>query len=311
MNWKDIELSHLRCFVALGEELHFGRAAARLHMAQPPLTRQIQMIESRLDCSLFARTSRSTRLTPAGDAFLARARAILAEAERTFQAMQRLGRGEEGRLTVATAPSLMLDELPAVIRAFRRKYPAVEFRLEEMASSAILEAVRAGAADLGFVRGRDKDRDTRTHLQWKESMVAIVPRAFDAGAPFAIARLRTEPFVFFPRHLGPSFFDEVVASCQRAGLTIRVAQEARQWSSILSLVSAGMGVSIGPRSVSALLPKAVRCLALPGVTTTVRVVGGVRAGNPAVGNFLALAGPAYGTFDQLSLRRHGTKEQQQ
>ena len=105
----DIELSHLRYFVALAEELHFGRAALRLHMAQPPLTRQIQMLESRLGGSLFERNSRSTRLTPAGALLLQRARGILAEADDTFQALRSLGRGEEGVLTVATAPSLVVN----------------------------------------------------------------------------------------------------------------------------------------------------------------------------------------------------------
>src|SRR5258706_3232603 len=128
MSETDIELSHLRYFVVLAEELHFGRAAARLHMAQPPLTRQIKLLEARLQCPLFERNSRSTRLTYAGEQFLQRARAILSESDSTFKMIQGLGRGEEGHLTVATAPSLMLTELPRVIRTFRKKYPMVDFR---------------------------------------------------------------------------------------------------------------------------------------------------------------------------------------
>lgn len=132
-----IELIHLRYFIALAEELHYGRAAERLHMAQPPLTRQIKRLEERLGCRLFDRTTRSTRLTPAGEQFLAKARGIIAQADEAFEAASKAGRGEEGQLTLATAPSLMLGFLPRVIRAFRRKYPGVNFRLNETASSEI------------------------------------------------------------------------------------------------------------------------------------------------------------------------------
>jgi DNA-binding transcriptional LysR family regulator len=288
MNEHEIELSHLRYFIALAEELHFARAAARLHMAQPPLTRQIQLLESRLACRLFERTSRTTRLTPAGDQFLERARAIVAASGLAFQTIQGLGRGEEGHLTVATAPSLMLGELPRVIRGFRKKYPRIEFRLSEMASSAILEAVRAGAADLGFVRGRDKHPDIETHQQWKEPLVAILPldHPLRREPEINLSQLRADPFVFFPRHLGPSFYDELIACCRRAGFSPAVAQEARQWSSIVSLVSAGMGISIAPRTVAALLPKLARFPALRSVGTTVRLVGRRAAANPASRNFL-------------------------
>jgi len=294
MDISGIELSHLRYFVALGEELHFGRAALRLHIAQPPLTRQIQLLEQRLGCLLFVRTSRSTRLTPAGEVLLERARAIVTDAESAFRSMQSLGRGDEGMLTVATAPSLMLTGLPKAIRAYRKKYPKVEFRLLEMASSAILQAVESRSADLGLVRGEDAQAEIVTHLSWTEPMVAIVPHDHEMARskrPNA-GQLRQDPFVFFPRHLGPSFYDEVMTCCRNAGFVPAVTQEARQWSSIIGLVSAGMGVSIGPAAVSALLPKEVRYVRLPGAETTVRLVGG-RGANPAAAHFLSVARRIY------------------
>lgn len=283
-----IELSHLRYFIAVAEELHFGRAAARLHMAQPPLTRQIKMLEARLQCRLFDRNSRSTRLTAAGAQLLERARGLVAEADRALREVQKIGQGEEGPLTLATAPSLMLTALPQVIRAFRKKYPRVEFRLSEMASSSILQAVEAGTADLGLIRGMDKEPGIATHLRWGEAMVAIVPNGYP-GEQISIAALRGEPFVFFPRHLGPSFYDEVIGCCRRAGFTPEVAQEARQWSSIVSLVSAGMGVSIGPRSVARLMPRAARFVPIKGFRTAVRLVSRAGASSPAVRNFVEIA----------------------
>jgi DNA-binding transcriptional LysR family regulator len=294
MDVSAIELSHLRYFVALAEELHFGRAAARLHMAQPPLTRQIQLLEARLSCKLFERTSRSTRLTEAGTQLAERARAIVQAADQAFGALEKLGRGEEGQLTLATAPSLMLGALPHTIRQFRRKYPRVEFRLSEMASSAILDAVQVGTADVGLLRGLDKHADIETHVRWQEPMVAILPRVgVSADARAAWKQLRSQPFVFFPRQLGPAFYDEVMRYCKRMGLVPVVSQEARQWSSVLSLVSAGMGVSIGPESVAALLPKSVSCVPLEGFRTAVRLVGRRAASNPAVANFLAIARQQY------------------
>lgn len=296
MNEADIELSHLRYFVVMAEELHFARAAQRLHIAQPPLTRHMQLLEERLQCALFDRTPRTTRLTPAGALFADRARGILAEAGKTFEDLQKIGRGEEGRLIVATAPSLMLCALPNNIRAFRTKYPRVAFRLEEMASSVILKAVGAGAVDLGFVRGMDKAPDIETRFQWGEPMVAFVPRDNPlAKKPgIMVNQLRDENFVFFPRELGPSFYDEMVGFCQKSGFTPAVTQEARQWSSILSLVSAGMGVSVGPQSVAALLPKAVHVLRVKNMKTTVRVVGGRGSrSNAAVNNFLDVGGPLW------------------
>jgi DNA-binding transcriptional LysR family regulator len=293
MNAASIELSHLRYFLVLAEELHFGRASQRLHMAQPPLTRHIRLLEERLGCALFERSTRRTRLTAAGTALVARARGIVAEADRTFAAMERVGRGEEGELTVATAPSLMLGALPGVIRGYRRKYPGVRFRLLEMASSAILQAVREGTADLGFVRGLDRDPEVETLLEWAEPMVAVVGRDHDmARAGRATLRqLKGEPFVFFARELGPYFYDEVMGYCRKAGFVPVVAEEARQWSSVVSLVAAGMGVSVAPAPVASLLPRAARYLPLAGVQTAARVVGA--RGGAAQARFLDAARAAY------------------
>ncbi len=286
-----IELSHLRYFIALAEELHYGRAAARLHIAQPPLTRQIKLLEDRLGCRLFDRTTRSTSLTPAGEQFLSKARAIVAQAGEAFDAAARFGRGEEGQLTLATAPSLMLGFLPRVIRAFQRKYPRVAFRLNETASSEILKALSTGSADLGLLRGADRDTRIQTLLAWKEPMVAILPpdHALARATDVKLAGLKAEPFVLFPRHIGPAFHDDILRHCRRAGFTPTIAQEARQWSSIIALVSAGMGVSVGPEVVRDLLPRSARFPALQGFTTTVRFAAPAGAGsNPALSNFMEL-----------------------
>ncbi len=292
-----IELTHLRYFIAVAEELHFVRAAERVNIAQPALTRQIKQLEENLNCQLFERTTRSTRLTTAGQQFLIEARAIVTQADESIEGMRKLGRGEEGQLTVATAPSLMLGFLPQVIRNFRRRYPRVDFRLKETASSEIVKALRSGTANLGLLRGEDRDPDVRTLLQWNEPMVAILPRnhPFQAASRIALGALKGEPFVMFPRAVGPSLHDEVLKQCKKAGFTPAIAQEARQWSSIISLVSAGMGVSVGPASLAAMLPKAARYPAINGFRTTVRLAAGVDAANdPVLTNFMQLV-RQYGT----------------
>lgn len=286
-----IELTHLRYFIAVAEEQHFARAAERVRIAQPALTRQIKQLEANLNCQLFERTTRSTRLTTAGEQFVIKARAIVTQADESIAGMRKLGQGDEGVLAVATAPSLMLGFLPQVIRIFRRRYPRVDFHLKETASSEIVKALRIGTADLGLLRGEDRDPEVRTLLQWKEPMVAILPKDHPFGrySRIALGALKGEPFVFFPREIGPSLHDDVFKQCKKSGFAPAIAQEARQWSSIISLVNAGMGVSVGPASVAAMLPKAARYPALNGFQTSVRLAAGVAsATKPVLTNFMQL-----------------------
>lgn len=306
MDREGIELSHLRYFLALADELHFGRAAARLHLSQPPLTRHIQTLESRLGCRLFERTSRATELTPAGALLRDRAREIVREAEDLFSAVQSAGKGEEGQLVVSTAPSLLLGELPDVIRTFRTQYPRVAFRLGEAASSATLQAVGGGAADIGLVRGRDRTRNVCAQWTWSEEMAALLPadHRLAGEKELSLPQLAGEALVFFPRHLGPSFYDEIGGHCERAGFALRAAQEARQWSSIISLVRAGMGVSICPFPMAEWMPRGVSCVRLPGVETTARVV--IRPGaerNPVIANFLDTAHSVYASKGAAAVNR--------
>jgi DNA-binding transcriptional LysR family regulator len=246
-----LELTHLRYFVVLAEELHFGRAAERLHISQPPLTQQIQRLEMRIGHALLRRTSRRTELTEAGRVFYDVARGILQEAQRGLESTRRVARGELGMLTLATPPSLMLDALPRAILAFRNQMPAVDLRLREMATSRIFDAIESGAADVGLVRGPNVPDSLQTLASWKEPLVAILPQKHRLARTrrFALKLLAKEPFVFFPRDLGPGFYEELLNYCREAGFEPRITQEATQWSSVISLVSAGIGVSIGPASV--------------------------------------------------------------
>lgn len=269
----DFELSHLRYFVAVAEELHFGRAAARLNISQPPLTQQIQRLEERIGFALFERSTRRTELTSAGAAMLPVARAAIGTAARAVEAARRAGRGEAGELVLATPPSVMLTRLPKVIREFRRSTPSVELRLREMSTAAIAEALTRGEVDLGFLRCPTAAPGVHEVARFTEGVVVVLPRKHRlvSGRKLRPEYLAREPFVFFPRHLGAGFFDELVATI---GFAPRVVQEATQWSTIVSLVEAGIGVTIGPASIARLAGRSSIARVLPGVGTTLLLASG-------------------------------------
>ena len=273
-----IELTHLRYFVIVARELHFGRAARILAITQPPLTQQIQRLEQRIGFPLFERSTRRTVLTDSGAAFLPHAIAALAEAERGVNAAQLAGRGELGQLVIATPPSVMLSGLPKVIRWFRRAVPNVELTLQEMSTSAVLVALQAGAADLGFLRCPEIPSGTRLKelVRFSENVVLVVPRAHPLAAlkRLELHHVASEPFVFFPRRLGEGFHDELLQFCRIAGFEPRIVQEATQWSTVIALVEAGLGITIGPASISRLTGRGCVSRILSGTSTTFLLAGG-------------------------------------
>jgi len=271
-----IELTHLRYFVTVAEELHFGRAARKLAISQPPLTQQIQRLEQRIGFALFERSTRRTALTEAGAAFLPMARAALEQVDRAVASAQAAGRGEAGKLVIATPPSVMLGALPRLIRQFRKGHPKVDLSLREMSTAAIAEALHSGTADVGFLRCESAPEGLRELHRYREGVFVILPRQHRlAGARrIRLAALARDPFVFFPRRLGASFYDELMACCRAAGFEPRIVQEATQWPTVVALVEAGMGVTIAPASVARLAARKCVTRALPGVTTTVLVASG-------------------------------------
>lgn len=266
----DIDLRRLRCFIAVAEELHFGRAAARLGMAQPPLTQQIQKLEAALGCLVFLRQPRRTTLTEAGVVLLEEARRLLSEFDVAIERARRAGRGETGQLTVGVPPSVMLTKLPSAIRKYRERFPGVRFTLRELSTTAIEAALAAGQIDIGFLRGGASGAFT-VEFEFAEGLVAILPaqHALASRPRLALRYLAREPFVFFPRRLGEAFYDQLLHYCVEAGFTPRVVQEATQWQSVVTFVEAGMGVSIAPACIEKFRRSGVAYRPLPGLRTTV------------------------------------------
>ncbi|MBI4909393.1 MAG: LysR family transcriptional regulator [Acidobacteria bacterium] len=271
-----IEITHLRYFVAVAEELHFGRAATRLAISQPPLTQQIQRLEERIGFALLDRSTRRTELTEAGAALLVRARAVLAELDRAVEAARAAGRGETGELVVGTPPSVMLAGLPNVIRWFRRQMQGVELRLRELSTAAIMEGLQGGALDVGFLRAPSVAGDLRELFRFSEGVAVVMARHHRLAAVrrLRLEQLAREPFVSFPRRLGAGFHDELWEMCRSAGFEPNVVQEATQWSTVVALVEAGLGVTIGPASIARLGVRGCVARVLPGRTTTVLLACG-------------------------------------
>ena len=252
-----MELRHLRYFVAVAEELHVGRAAERLHIAQPPLSRQIRDLERELGTPLFERVPRGVELTAAGHAFLPEARLVLAHAERARRTAQRAAQGEVGRLRVGFVEAASDSAvLPDVLGFFRMHLPHIGLSLFEMDPLQQAEALRDARIDLGLLHSppADAERWLRVEPVYADPLVAAVPQdhPLTARRRLALADLAGESFVLFPRTAAAVLFDDVIAGCRAAGFSPRVVQEAAGWHTLAGLVAAGVGVAVVPQSLARL-----------------------------------------------------------
>jgi DNA-binding transcriptional LysR family regulator len=289
----EIELRHLRYFVAVAEELHFGRAAERLHLAQPPLSQQIRRLEEILGLRLFARTSRSVKLTPAGTAYLERARRTLAGVARDVEETRRIGRGEVGTLHVGFVGSAMLTRLPAVFGRFREANPKVSLHLHESFTSRVVEGLESGELDAGILRDGDPAEGIVTETIFSEGFVAVLPVGHRCAGQRTIspAALQGEPLVYYPRSAGARAYERPLAIFEEYGFRPQVAQEAGHWLTILRLVGAGLGVSVAPACVRWLGSPDVVCVPLRGAKARSMVELAFRVGETraTVARFAAMA----------------------
>ena len=276
----------------VAEELHFGRAAARLHLAQPPLSRQIQVLEQEIAVRLFHRTKRRVELTEAGRVFLEHARTVLQQADEAVLAAQRAARGQTGFLSIGFVGSAAFEVLPAVLQVFRGEAPQVELALHEMHSAAQTQALLGRRIQVGFLRPGVHDRSLTAEVVRREHLLAALPRdhrlADEAVVP--LESLATDGFIVFPREPHPSFTDQVFHLCAQAGFAPRVAQEVLEMQTTISLVSAGIGVALVPASVQTLSIGGViyRPLPRPSPVTELQIAYNPTAMTPVVERFLGV-----------------------
>lgn len=251
-----IELRQLRYFVAVAEEQHFGRAAARLHMTQPPLSQTIQAFEATLGTALFDRTRRSVALTPAGSALLPEARRILQQAQALPDIAQRAASGASGRLSLSFISTADYSVLPPLLRQFRESHPQVQIELREATTDVQLDDLMQARIDAGLLIPPLSDK-TLGELDYmmvlSEPLVLAAPegvKGLRAKTAVALKTVAGMPLIIFPRRIAPAFHDAILGCFRDAGLTPRIGQEAIQMQTIVGLVSAGMGIALVPQSVS-------------------------------------------------------------
>lgn len=300
-----MELRHLRYFIAVAEELHFGRAAERLGISQPPLSQQIQALEEEIGARLFERTNRRVELTDAGRLFLDESRQVLAQVDKAVLLARRAHLGELGELKIGfTSSAPFTSTIPSSIHAFRKAYPDVHLDLQEMSSRQVLKALLEESLQVGVIRPLALPDAVHWVELFREPLVAVLradhPLAAGSEDGLAIAALAEEPFVFFPRSYGTGLYDQVIALTRQAGFSPRIAQEASEAMTIIGLVSAGLGVSILPASFRRTRVDGVvyRTLSDPEATTAVWLVHQQNEGSPLALSFIDLV-----TREAASLRR--------
>jgi DNA-binding transcriptional LysR family regulator len=246
-----MELRHLRYFVTLAEELHFGRAAERLHIAQPPLSQQIRQLETELGFELFHRTKRKVQLTEAGQVFLEEVQQIFKQLEQAIQVGRQTSRGEMGQLVIGFVSSAPYNILPKILRSFRSSVPQVRLELHELTTNQQFRWLRESRIDVGFVRPPIEDDTLNFEMIFQESLIIALPDTHQLAnqSDICLPWLKNEPFILFPRLLAPGLYDLIISLCQQAGFSPNVTQEAIQMHTIVSLVAGGLGIAIVPESL--------------------------------------------------------------
>lgn len=252
-------IRHLWLFLAVAEEQHFGRAAKRLNMSQPPLTEQIQVLEQALKVKLFERSTKGAKLTAAGAAMLPAVRKFAEQMERLELSVREAVAGRTGVLSVGTITSAMLDVVPEVLEGLRRDHPGLSVAVQEMDSAEAVTALETGDIDLGFVRLQGDWGDVRSIPLAEDRLAVALPRAhrLAESTRIPLADLTDEEFVMFARRVSPVYYDSIIASCKDAGFLPRTPHEVRSVASQIAFVSCGQGVALVPSGFKRLAPENV------------------------------------------------------
>ena len=288
-----MEFRQLQLFVAVAEELHFGRAATRVRMAQPPFSQQIRKLETELGVDLLTRTSRRVALTPAGVQLLEQARALFAKRAEAIASVRHVAKGEAGLLRVGFGASSAFGVLPDIIRRFRIRHPQVVLRLDDRESLDIGAALSHGDLDIAILRAPFQYEGIETELLFQERFVLALPEEHPLARKKRIPMeaLANEPFILFPRPVAPSLHDTIASICIQAGFSPRIVHEASSWPSVISLVKAGLGITIAPSSARSVLSDGVVFKELPGTMARAELVLAYprRALSPAAAHFREVA----------------------
>jgi DNA-binding transcriptional LysR family regulator len=241
----NMEFRQLVYFIAVAEELHFGKAAEKLHLSQPALSKQIHALENSLEIKLFERTRHWVRLTPAGQKFLITARCTLQQLEQGIKVAQQVARGEIGRLKIGFPNPTLLTILPTVLEKYRRLYPQVELTLVGGGTETQVEALRTHQIDLGFVYLPIREDTLAVELLYEETFLVALPTSHPLAKrkKISLKSLADEPLILYPRSLAPILYNEFLDCCQQAGFSPNIVQEGEMTDTRLGLVAGGVGVA--------------------------------------------------------------------
>ncbi|AIO36145.1 bacterial regulatory helix-turn-helix, lysR family protein [Burkholderia cenocepacia] len=248
-----MDLRRIRYFVAVAEELHFGRAAEKVNVVQSAVSRQIKLLEEELDFTLFTRIGQKVGLTIPGEIFLPEAYAILQRADEGLERVRASARGTVGRLTIGFVDAALWATLPAILSEFRSQAPSIDLQLRQLDRISQIEALNSSAIDLAIIPAPGpQDGDICTEPLVAAPFVAVLPKQHRLACrrDIALRELATEPFVLFPTRMRTRMLEMIVAACSGAGYMPRVTQEAEQLHTLMSLVNAGIGVTLAPKWVT-------------------------------------------------------------
>jgi DNA-binding transcriptional LysR family regulator len=246
-----MEFRHLRYFLVLAEELHFGRAARRLSISQPPLSLNIQQLEASVGAKLLTRNSKSVQLTAAGQAFVPAARALLEQAAQAAGHARDVGQGMAGSLAIGFSGTMLYSGLPRILERFQAEHPLLRLTLRELSSSEQLIELAHDRLDLGFVHTTRVPPELSQVLVSSQAFVGCLPagHALARKRSISLQQLQGEPFAVVSRAVSPDYHDRILAICTEAGFYPEIRYELRHWLSVVSLVSQGMGVALVPAAL--------------------------------------------------------------
>ena len=260
-----MELRHLRYFTVLAEELHFGRAARRLHLSQPPLSFNIKQLEASLGVQLLERNRHGVKLTPAGETFRRAALQVLADVDTAALRTRDVATGVTARVRIGFVGSMLFRGLPERLESFHAQHAGEQVELTELHSAEQVDAIAHGRIDLGFVHTQRVPANLRCERYMSEPFMACVPARHPASSAtgWDAAHWRQTPLVLFSRGASPDYYERVLGLCTQLGLDPLVRHEVRHWLSVVALVAKGMGVALVPRALMDSGVAGVRFLPLP------------------------------------------------
>jgi DNA-binding transcriptional LysR family regulator len=255
-----MDLKQLRYFVAVAEELHFGRAAARLFISQPALSFDIKKLESQLEIQLFYRNNKSVSLTNAGQVLLNEARYLLLRAEQARRLTLRSAQGFAGRLSIGFVNSILHRGLPEAVKTFEANHPDTEIVLMEMNSAEQAQALLRGQIDIGFVHWSNFPDNICCELVFSEPFLCCLPTSHRLAdqSRIDLAALAKDDFILFPRSVSPHYHDRIIARCVAAGFSPRIRHETRLWQTVVAMVAHEMGIALVPQTLALVWREGVR-----------------------------------------------------